>query len=207
MATQMSKIFGIHLRLLAVAILTVVTVISGALVSASPVSAQSDDFKCTGTPEQCAKFREAAVKCLVNFGPIACNHADDAGDWVKSIENDLFPGQTEDGQIGNAFAHCAWIGALATRVGADDAYDIGLIHEAVWVNPVASREMDLANNAVGAQIGEEAEQSGTDDEWGYVMNECESRAKSGQLYGPCGVMGSYNSPYLPYDRDNPTICD
>lgn len=99
-----------------------------------------------------------------------------------------------------------WIGALATRVGKDTATHIGSLFEVVFENPEASRLMDLMNNRVGAQIGADAVEMGLEDTWGYVMGECESLARDGQLHGPCGVLGSYNPPYAPYDPDNPPTC-
>lgn len=51
--------------------------------------------------------------------------------------------------------------------------------------------MDLKNNSVGAELGQEAITARPDDQWGYVLEQCEARARSYELYDMNGVKGNY----------------
>lgn len=169
---------------------------------ASPqVSAQSGAvYSCYGDILACRdsyfRWLDEGSLCFVTYGASACDHAWDARNWAIDVTKWKFP-KSKDGDIGNAFAHCSWSGALATRVGSSDAYGITFIHENRTDNPAPHRLMDEWNNFVGSQIGSEAVSSGASDTWGYVMNKCEEYARDGKLYGLCGVKGAYLGPYFP----------
>lgn len=83
------------------------------------------------------------------------------------------------------------MGALSTRFGFDGATYIGYIHEDNSRNPEEERQMDLKNNSVGAELGQEAITARPDDQWGYVLEQCEARARSYELYDMNGVKGNY----------------
>ncbi len=180
----------------------------GFLYSAPSSSAHLRNSNCDANPQQCATFTgkvaEEAALCLAVFDPISCAQVWDAREWALE-RTDTMMGDVNniDGDMGNAFQHCVWMGAVATRIGYDNALIIGANHEYVFQNTFPLASMDFMNNTVGAQIGVDAVNSGTDDTWGYVMNECESLARSNQLYGPCGIQGSYGIPWAPYDKDDP----
>jgi hypothetical protein len=83
------------------------------------------------------------------------------------------------------------MGALATRVGRNTAENIGLLHERYATNPHSEFVMDTKNNSVGAYLGQVAVNAKLKDTWGYVLKNCETRARNHLLYGPNGVQGKY----------------
>jgi hypothetical protein len=124
-----------------------------------------------------------------------CGHVLDAQSWAFEVTGWKFPNHDGHNDMADAFRHCTWMGALATRIGSNDAYTIGFIHEDAGDRrgqPKAEREMDEWNNFIGAGIGDDAVQSGESDTWGYVLRTCETLAKSGELYGLDGVKGGYS---------------
>lgn len=151
----------------------------GCVVSVATASqAQADPF-------------EEALDCAVLNG-FACFHAQDAKNWSISVTDWKFKSERKLNTMADAFRHCTWIGALATRIGQQDAYRVGFAHEEYDSSRVeAESKMDDWNNFIGAGIGAAAVRSGTSDQWGYVLNECESRARSYQLYGLDGIKGNY----------------
>lgn len=144
------------------------------------------------------------VNCGLNYWPWECVEADNAGNWAREQTDRLFyitglaPGV--DGDMGNAFQHCAGSGALATRVGYDTAVAIGEDHEFITPNSYNLSDMDRRNNEIGARIGVDAVEAGYDDTWGYVMKTCETMARNGALYGPCGK-GEYLTTAEPGSQD------
>lgn len=148
-------------------------------VAVSP-PAHADDF-------------DEGLNCAVLNG-ISCVHVQDARQWSVSVASWKFGDGNHHNNMADAFRHCAWIGALATRLGEQDAYRVGFVHEEYDAEqPKAEMKMDDWNNFTGAAIGSAAVSSGTSDQWGYVLNECESRARSYQLYGLGGVKGNYST--------------
>lgn len=130
--------------------------------------------------------------CVLTYGPVSCAQAYRAGEWAKGVTHDWKFKGSLDGDMGNSFRHCIWIGALTTWVGGEVAYGIGVIYEQESPkNPHSHRSMDEQNNYEGVQIGKDAIQSGISDTWGYVIEACESRAREGSLYGPCRILGGY----------------
>ena len=121
---------------------------------------------------------------------VRCFDVQDAASWAERVTAWKFPGPAWNNQ-GDAFRHCAWMGALSTRVGIDAAIGVGEIHEKHNPGPESERLMDLSNNETGAWIGNEALLSGTSDTWGYVMNHCEQLAKDGRLAGLDGIPGNW----------------
>lgn len=120
-----------------------------------------------------------------------CNHANDAKNWAIRVTDWKFPGYGKHNDMADAFRHCAWMGATATRLGKTAAFGIGLNHEEHAPGPKQERDMDESNNLAGAQIGEEAKEIGVSDQWGYVLSHCESKARNHKLFGLGGVMGNY----------------
>ena len=131
------------------------------------------------------------LDCAVN-NLSSCFHAEDAEKWARSVTAWRFPDSKGLNDMADAFRHCSWIGALTTRVGANDASRVGFMHEdAAPNNPPDELRMDRMNNYIGTQIGKKAVESGTSDQWGYVMQQCEAQARNHQLYGLGGVQGNY----------------
>lgn len=122
-----------------------------------------------------------------------CWHLNDTKKWAESTTEWKYPGgNTTDGTISNAFKHCIWIRALATRLGETGSYRAGFVHEEFATNqPEEFRQMDEWNNFIGAKIGADAKRENIQDQWGHVMDRCYSLAQTNQLYGPGGVKGGY----------------
>jgi len=141
-------------------------------------------------PPTTAQTADEIASCIYNYGAIACAHADDAGNWAKVqthrkfYDTGIAPGV--DGDMGNAYQHCAGAGFLATRVGYDTAVAITTDHEFYVPNAYQISEMDLYNNGIGARIGDDAKVANFEDMWGYVDSTCETLALNGSLMGPCG---------------------
>lgn len=131
------------------------------------------------------------LDCFDIWMGIDCVHVIDSASWAMDVTAWKFPGPAHN-NMADAFRHCAWMGALATRIGSGDAAFVGILHEEYSPGPEAERRMDLTNNTTGAWIGDDAVDSGTSDTWGYVMNECESRARNFQLAGLWGKKGNYS---------------
>lgn len=133
-----------------------------------------------------------AIDCFINH-QLACWHVKDAREWAYGVTKWKFPGfETYRDNMPDAFRHCAWIGAVATRFGFDDALHIGTIHEMTATDSTESDAiMDEINNNIGAQIGDEAARRNLDDQWGYVVDQCESKARNYELYGLDGIKGNY----------------
>lgn len=124
------------------------------------------------------------LNCITNVA--ACAAANDASPWALGMAQWLFRGEGMDGTRADAFRHCAWSGAITQRVGAAAAEDVTTAHETNApdrdnLDDYASMGMDLANNATGRTVGERANAEGGSDTWGWIINECYSRATTGQL--------------------------
>lgn len=133
-----------------------------------------------------------AFDCAILNG-LDCGYVLDAQAWAVRVTAWKFPGGGHN-DMADAFRHCAWMGALATRIGSNRAYTVGYMHEDAGDRrgqPASERQMDEWNNFIGAGIGDDAVRSGTSDTWGYVLNECESRARNFELYGLDGIKGNY----------------
>ncbi|MBX4170310.1 hypothetical protein K3M35_16870 [Rhodococcus sp. DMU2021] len=142
-------------------------------------------------PSAQADVLDEAVDCAVLNG-VSCVHVQDARTWAEDVTMWKFGNRNHHNNMGDAFRHCAWIGSLTTRIGQQDAYRVGFAHEEYDAGqPAAERAMDEWNNFVGAGIGAAAVRSGARDQWGYVLKECESRARNYTLYGLEGIQGGY----------------
>lgn len=150
-------------------------------LQSAPASADSTDA-----------FNSEAIDCFALYN-LDCAHAQDAQLWARDVAAWVFPEHAvQHNDMADAFRHCVWIGALATRVGQQDAYTVGFMHEEYAEdNPSEEYAMDDWNNFIGSMIGEDAVNAGVEDEWGHVLAECESRARSYELYGLDGVLGNY----------------
>mgnify|MGYP000847831560 FL=1 len=151
------------------------------IVVSTPV-AQADSALTLRSSEEfdCARYK--------HFG---CFAAFDAMGWATRVTNWKFPNDpSQHNGMADAFRHCIWMGATATRIGKVNAFGIGQIHEDHTPNnPQRERDMDESNNLVGAQIGEDARNMNLTDQWGYVIEQCESKARNYQLFGLGGVYG------------------
>lgn len=192
----------------------------GAEWTPSPVNAQEvqvDIPGCKGSPGQCTDewlTRSAeGIACVAKVGTTACKDAWHARGWAITNAVKLFGDVPDDhiilddhtipdGDIGNAFQHCAWIGAIATWHTEEVAIKIGENHEEIVVTDHLHTMMDLKNNEIGAGIGEDAKTADPEDMWGYVMNTCADLARNGELYGPCGL-----GMYTPQHGDRPLTVD
>lgn len=153
-------------------------------------STDSTSPSATLTSSDSSDLKELADCTFNNVS--SCVHGVDAMNWAKSVTAWRFPDSKGLNDMADAFRHCSWIGALTTRVGANDASRVGFMHEDVAPNnPPDELRMDRMNNYIGTQIGKKAVESGTSDQWGYVMQQCEAQARNHQLYGLGGVQGNY----------------
>ena len=165
-------------KILIMTVLAIILVLQGPSALASSLS---DDTANVGEAAECAVMRG-----------FECKQARDARDWAISVTAWRFPeSELKHNDMADAFRHCAWMGALATRLGQSGAYHVGYVHEEYAKGPAAERSMDLWNNLIGADIGEAAKAGNYDDQWGYVLEQCESRARAHELYGMGGVKGNY----------------
>lgn len=129
-------------------------------------------------------------ECVIAYGLWKCNQAQHAANWARDVEKWKF-GSNGHNNMGDAFRHCAWMGALATRVGRTTAENIGFLHERHSPGPHKEWLMDTRNNSVGAYLGQIAVNARLADTWGYVLKNCETRARNRLLYGLNGVQGNY----------------
>lgn len=143
------------------------------------------------SPNEWVISNAEAIECAARYGPFACNHARDAANWARDVTVWKFPNMSHHNNQADAFRHCAWMGALATRVGLSTAYWIGHLHEQHAPGPDQEFYMDVWNNYRGAQYGQIARDARLDDQWGYVLRVCESGARNGHLYGLNGIRGNY----------------
>lgn len=97
------------------------------------------------------------------------------GDDAEDLALTMFPPESQDGGVGDAFRHCAWAGTIAVKHGADKAREFTDRHEAGNDRNDPGVAMDFANNATGIAFAETAEKTGD------VMVACENAAKAGQL--------------------------
>ncbi|MFD6223077.1 DUF6973 domain-containing protein [Nocardia asteroides] len=165
-----------HRRLVAGAILVFATLLGSVQGTGEAKAYGSNDLADAGD-------------CVVLYG-INCVHAQDARNWATDVTIWKF-GKNGHNDMSDAFRHCSWIGAIATRIGESGAYTVGYIHESNANAPEAEFKMDDWNNFVGAGIGAAAVRSGAKDQWGYVLRECESKARGKMLYGMDGKKGNY----------------
>jgi RHS repeat-associated protein len=83
----------------------------------------------------------------------------------------------------DAFRHCVWSCLMTQRLGPEEAKAIGDIHEAAGMRqgqPSNEELMDLLNNAVGRQCGQQQGKKPCSDR-------CMDAYKSCRLFGPGGV--------------------
>lgn len=136
-----------------------------------------------------SQFFEGA-ECGTRNG-LKCLKIDDTKKWAEAVTEWKYPGGNgTDGTRANAFKHCIWMGATATRFGEQEAERIGEAHEGHNTFQRNSlRKMDEANNALGANIGAIAVYNRPDDQWGFVIETCKRYADANELYGLNGVPG------------------
>lgn len=119
--------------------------------------------------------------------PNGCFIAKDAANWALGVAEWKY-GADPDGLhngAGDAFRHCIWSAAITQRIGADRAEAITTEHEdAESDEPQVERDMDLGNNAVGRNIGSDANAEGGSDTWGWIIDQCQEYQQAGLLYLP-----------------------
>ena len=82
-------------------------------------------------------------------------HLNKRVEYYWNIYNfDMSPNHTSHNNEGDAFKHCYMQAELTLWLGKNIAKYIGDKHEDKPDNPPKEKEMDLHNNAVGRQIGE-----------------------------------------------------
>lgn len=136
------------------------------------------------TPEEFEKIVEKElphifekITCFMD-NTTDCLHVKDTLEWAERVTEWKYPGgNSTDGTRANAFKHCIWMGATATRLGESGANKIGDTHEFYAIGqPKSFRRMDQENNAVGAAVGAKAKEDNLPDQWGYVIQECKKMA-------------------------------
>ena len=144
------------------------------------------------TPDELLRHVDEGLDCVLQ-NKLSCQHVETTKKWAEDVTEWKYPnGNKTDGTKANAFKHCIWIGATATRLGETDAYRVGFTHEKYAKDQKSDfRIMDEWNNFIGAGIGAKAKADNLSDQWGYVIDECQKLAESHDLYGPNGVKGAY----------------
>lgn len=177
---------------LAVLMATCLLLVGGPVLGIAPQGRANnlDEWeKKTRAPR--SQFFEGA-ECGTRNG-LKCLKIDDTKKWAEAVTEWKYPGGNgTDGTRANAFKHCIWMGATATRFGEQEAERIGEAHEAYNTFQRNSlRKMDEANNALGANIGAIAVYNRPDDQWGFVIETCKRYADANELYGLNGIPGKY----------------
>ncbi len=75
----------------------------------------------------------------------------------------------------DAFRHCVWSGLISKRISQVEAIKFTTMHEMQDGNSFSEKSMDLHNNRVGADIGQEAGSERT------VADECYKALQQGKL--------------------------
>jgi hypothetical protein len=133
------------------------------------------------------------VYCALSW---SCLQAKDASDWALSTAEWRYPDSFASDGKGDAYRHCIYSGALAQRIGYTNAYTLVMVHEDMVAasndsNLMARNTMDVTNDMIGLGIGVRARNEGWDDQWGWIMSQCEQKVESGELAGLDGVLGAY----------------
>lgn len=165
-------------RWLAVGV-TAATIPATVLLTAGTAAAYEPDGDIWSEPVYAGATAYEIAYCLTH-GDV-CTAARDAQQWAYSITAWKFPGVTPHDNAADAFRHCSWAGAMSQRVGYGRAVEVLSNHEASTNNTPAEYEMDISNNAVGAVLGTRSNYEGGSDTWGWIMNQCNTLARSGQL--------------------------
>lgn len=165
--------------------------ISGPIRKAAAILASTGMIVLVGlgaaTPSQASSslYRVTPDEVLnCTFNAKACAHANDAKKWAESVTEWKFPivQESNHNTRSDAFRHCTWSAALTHRVGTEMAWQILSTHETSSTRqPKNELRMDMANNYTGTMVGRESRSKGGNDQWGWILNECENLARSGQL--------------------------
>ncbi|MDR1225501.1 MAG: hypothetical protein LBK47_01200 [Prevotellaceae bacterium] len=123
-----------------------------------------NDDNNNDTPEQPLELREytglnQAEQDFILQHPIAAAAFAVNANQAKSEAAIRFPESLHNGS-GDAFRHAFWSALNAYDQGRGLAEQFGNAHESGPGNPEAEKNMDLHNNSVGYDIGEEAQENG-----------------------------------------------
>lgn len=165
--------------------------LSGVLVLANPSIVMADEVEWFEWPVKIAEeawswdvpttdasYYEAA-HCFLRDN---CAETKDALAWALDVTESEYGTNKGNGDESDAFRHCLWAGALSNRLGQDEAKSILSNHEVIaYSQDKKHLEMDMSNNWTGAEIGAKSKKQGGEDEWGWVIEKCESKARSGEL--------------------------
>ena len=132
-------------------VILVLVIVLSTSPTGSTAAAQTNDSPAT---DELWELADCAF--LVGY---KCYDVQDAASWAVRVTAWKFDGLAHNNR-GDAFRHCAWMGALSTRIGIDGAISVGELHENHNPGPESERLMDLSNNETGAWIGNEAVLSG-----------------------------------------------
>ncbi len=90
--------------------------------------------------------------CIMN--PFDCNKAKKCSDKALKETKKQF-GRQGHNDIADAFRHCYWNCCMAQKIGSKEAKKFGDAHEDYWGNPECEKQMDLENNKIGRNLGEQ----------------------------------------------------
>ncbi|CAF0761488.1 unnamed protein product [Adineta steineri] len=94
------------------------------------------------------------IKCIFLVGPFDCARAKVDADNAGQAARDLYPENTLHNGIGDAFRHCYWNALMTISIGRDQAKKLADLHEDNNTEgPLGERVMDLKNNEIGRQVG------------------------------------------------------
>ncbi len=94
-----------------------------------------------------------AIDCAWAVGPFDCNTARADSETALASAQAEFPNLEGHNDKADAYRHCYWNALMAVHIGADQAKEVGDLHENNNPNPPGERAMDLHNNAVGRGLG------------------------------------------------------
>lgn len=116
------------------------------------------------------------VACVAQVGTAKClTAAKDAGIAGK-IATQYFPNTDSlNGGKGDAFRHCYWNARMVHTIGNKNAKIIADNHEYYGSGSKKDKDMDLANNATGRQIGAKTKTHVAS------LHQCKAKALKGQL--------------------------
>lgn len=157
--------------------------------------AMSGTCALAATPAHAQAYGDLAPNevfyCVNPMNTGDCLVAQDAAKWSVSVLVWKFGQRAHHNNMGDAFRHCAWNGAMAQRMGSQRAKRIADNHEKAEGQPRDEKRMDDKNNAAGRSIGVKSNRQGGNDTWGYVLTKCEASARGYRLFGLGGKRGAY----------------
>ena len=97
------------------------------------------------------------MKCVFLVGPFDCAKAKTDADSAAAMAREMYPANTLHNGIGDAFRHCYWNALMTLSIGRNQAKKVADLHEDNNpTGPIGERQMDLKNNEIGRQVGNES---------------------------------------------------